>query len=143
MGASQRRKGHAWEREVARRFRETFGLDEKAVKRGLSQPRGGTGEEPDVVLPPELGWWIECKVGARVNPIGALEQARAGIAEAKSSARPLAVCKPDRRTPVVTLDLDAFLALIGRLTILETALQTPAPKRPARVTVYASDEELP
>lgn len=136
MGASQRRKGHNWEREVAKAFREALGLSDKAVKRGLSQPRGGTAEEPDVVLPPELPWWVECKVGARVNPAGALEQARTGIAAAKVDKRPLAVCKPDRKPPFVALELNDFLRLVQQAQA--------APARPApRVTVYLSDEELP
>lgn len=134
MGASQRRKGHAWERDVARAFREALGLSDKAVKRGLSQPRGGTAEEPDVILPPGLPWWVECKVGARVNPAGALDQARAGIRAAESDKRPLAVCKPDRRPPFVALELADFLRL------LQLAQATPVAPR---VTVYPSDEELP
>lgn len=112
MGASQRRKGHNWEREVARRFREALGYSDREVKRGLSQPRGGTAEEPDVVLPDGLPWWVEAKVGARVNPVGALDQARAGIAAAESVKRPLAVCKPDRGIPFVALELDDFLRLL-------------------------------
>ena len=136
MGASQRRKGHAWEREVARRFREALGYTDKQVKRGLSQPRGGTAEEPDVVLPDGLPWWVECKVGARVNPVGALEQARQGIAAAESVKLPLAVCKPDRQTPFVALELDDFLRL---LQLVQAELRKPAP----RVTVYPSDEALP
>lgn len=135
MGASQRRKGHNWEREVARRFREALGFDAKEVKRGLSQPRGGTGEEPDVILPCSLPWWVECKVGARVNPVAALAQARAGIAAAESVKLPLAVCKPDRQPPLVALELDDFLRLV-QLVQQELA-------KPSRVTVYATDEELP
>lgn len=136
MGASQRRKGHAWEREVAIAFREALGLDSKAVKRGLSQPRGGTGEEPDVILPDSLPWWVECKVGARVNVLGAIAQARAGIATAKVDKRPLAVCKPDRQKPIVALDFDAFLELLRQA---QRAPKLPPP----RITVYTSDEELP
>lgn len=135
MGASQRRKGHNWEREVARQFRAALGLSEKAVKRGLSQPRGGTGEEPDVVLPDSLPWWVECKVGARVNPAGALDQARAGIAAAESRKRPLAVCKPDRRPPFVALELSDFLRLLQQTQQHVGGC--------ARITVFADDTELP
>ncbi len=122
MGASQRTKGHAWERDVARRFRERLGLSAEQVKRGLSQPRGGTGEEPDVVLPDSLPWWVECKVGARVNPVGAMQQARDGIAQAKSSRRPLAICKPDRQTPFVAIELDDFLDLLWTVQQLQGEL---------------------
>ena len=113
MGASQRNKGHAFEREVAIAFREALGLDATEVKRGLSQPRGGTGEEPDVVLPDSLPYWVECKVGARPNPMAAMEQARKGVAKAKSPKRPLVVAKQDRKEPVVVMDLNEFLRLLA------------------------------
>jgi Holliday junction resolvase len=112
MGKSQRTKGHNFEREVAMAFRNALGLSSEQVKRGLSQPRGGTAEEPDVVLPPELPMWIECKVGQRPNLLAAMEQARKAIAAAKSDKVPLAVCKKDRSTAVVVMELDAFLELL-------------------------------
>ena len=116
MGASQRRKGHAWEREVARQFRAVLGAGSDEVKRGLSQPRGGGAEEPDVKLPDNLPWWVECKVGKRTDARAALRQARADIEKAKATGkRPLAVCKDDRQTPVVMLELDDFLGMVAAI----------------------------
>lgn len=115
MGASQRVKGHAFERETAAAFRVALGLDSSVVKRGLSQPRGGTAEEPDVVLPDSLPWWVECKVGARPNLLAAMVQARTGVKAAKSPKRPMVVAKKDRTPPVVVLELDDFLGVVAEL----------------------------
>lgn len=116
MGASQRRKGHAWEREVAREFRAVLGVGSDEVKRGLSQPRGGGAEEPDVKLPDTLPWWVECKVGKRTDARAAMRQARADMAKAKvTNKRPLAVCKDDHQTPVVMLELDDFLGMVAAI----------------------------
>lgn len=103
-GRASRRKGHDWEREVARQFREALpGAD---VTRGW-QSRAGT-DQPDVDGTP---FWVECKVGKRPNILAALRQAD----EAKGNdPRPsLAICKTDRDTPTVTLYLDDFLDLVG------------------------------
>ncbi len=128
MGASQRRKGHAFEREVAIAFRQALGLTAQQVKRGLSQPRGGTGEEPDVVLPDSLRWWVECKVGARPNLLAALEQAWRGIAAAESVTKPLVVAKKDRHDPVVVLELEDFLNLVSELAQLKALIDRFPPK---------------
>jgi len=121
MGASQRRKGHAWEREVARRFREALGVGADEVKRGLSQPRGGGAEEPDVKLPDTLPWWVECKVGKRTDARAAMRQARADIEKARAvGKRPLAVCKDDRQVPVVMLELDDFLVMVAALNMTQS-----------------------
>jgi hypothetical protein len=122
MGASQRRKGHAFEREVAIAFRQALGLTAQQVKRGLSQPRGGTGEEPDVVLPDSLRWWVECKVGARPNLLAAMQQAWDGIEQAKSWKRAMVVAKKDRHDPVVVLELGDFLELVSELHQLKALI---------------------
>jgi hypothetical protein len=107
MGKSQRTKGHNWERELAKRFREAMpGCD---ARRGLSQARGGGAEEADVVIP----WFhIEAKVGKKPPVRAALEQAKADCAAEKT---PIAVIKEDRKEPFVVLSLEAFLLLIGDL----------------------------
>ena len=115
MGASQRRKGHGWERDVAQQLRDVLQLGPQEVKRGLAQPRGGTAEEPDVVLPDSIPYWIECKVGARVNPLGAMRQAQAAIKKAKVAKVPLAICKQDREKPIVVMPFDAFLEVLRSL----------------------------
>lgn len=86
------------------RFREIFGNDQ--VRRGL-QSRSGE-EVPDVEVP---CFWIECKREKRTNPRAALMQA----ADAATKGRiPIAVCKDDRRDPIVTLLLEDFLELVGQ-----------------------------
>lgn len=100
MSASQRRKGHDWEREVANLFRDA-GF---AARRGLQQPRDGS-EVPDVEVE---GFWIECKRGRRTSPQAALRQAIAAVPDGRI---PVAVCKDDRAEPTVTLLLKDFLTL--------------------------------
>jgi hypothetical protein len=106
MGALSRRKGHNWERAVAKRFREVF----PDARRG-TQTRQGY-EAPDVETPV---FWIEAKVGRRTNPKAALAQALEAMSnnpEAKGLI-PIAVCKDDRCEPTVTLGLEDFLELVG------------------------------
>lgn len=70
MGSYQRRKGHNYEREVARKLREL--LPDADVRRGRQTRRGD--DEADVEGTP---FWIECKVGAAPNVWAALKQADA------------------------------------------------------------------
>lgn len=100
-GAGSRRKGHAFERAVAKLFREIYG---EGVKRGF-QTRGGGAEEPDVVGTP---FHLECKVGKKHSPRAALAQA---IRDAKPGMIPVAIVKDDRKEPFVCLRLDDFLEL--------------------------------
>lgn len=112
-GRASRVKGHNFERDVVHLFRAALGLDDKQVKRGLSQPRGGTAEEPDVVVPDHIPLWIECKVGKLTNPRAALKQARKALTDRKIEKIPVAVCKDDRTEPVAMLPLAAFAALVS------------------------------
>lgn len=109
MSASQRTKGHNWEREVARRFREI--MPDVEVRRGQ---QGWGGEQgADVEVP---GFWVECKVGKLTNPRAALKQAdedRLAAGERGVGRRPLAVCKDDRKPPFVMLSLEDFLDLVA------------------------------
>lgn len=111
MGASQRRKGATWERELANRWRDRFGFD---TKRGIGQMRDAT-EVSDVEGLP--GFWVEAKCGAMPNPRAALAQAQAACGD-----RPLwcvAVVKDDRRPPFVTMSLDDFEDVLGELYSLK------------------------
>ncbi len=101
MGAMSRRKGAKWERDVATTFRERGA---SSAKRGLGQARDGR-EVADVE---GLPWWLECKVGARLNVVAALAQARA----ATDGRVPIVVAKLDRCEPIVTLSLTDFLDLV-------------------------------
>lgn len=114
MGASQRRKGATWERDLATRWRTRFGF---ATKRGIGQMRDAA-EVSDVDGLP--GFWVEAKCGAMPNPRAALAQALAACGD-----RPLwcvAVVKDDRREPFVTMTLDDFEDVLGELYALKGLL---------------------
>lgn len=100
-GCRSRRKGHDWEREVARRLREIFGPQ---VRRGLQYQDGS--DAPDVIVP---CFHVECKVGARPPIVQALEQAEKN---AKPGLWPIAICKQDRQPPTVTMRFEDFLELV-------------------------------
>jgi len=105
MGASQRRKGASWEREVARRYREAMpGCDSF---RGL-QYRDGA-DAPDVKHP-----WLftECKAHKQTNPRAALAQA---LEHCPEDLHAVAVCKDDNKKPFVCMELESFLELMGQL----------------------------
>ncbi len=103
---SAKKKGHAWERAVVRKFAEVFGADK--VRRGF-QYKDGT-DAPDVVAP-EM--WIECKAARMTNPRAALRQAVPGAKRA--GVVPVAVCKDDGDKPLVMVYLDDFLEIAGDL----------------------------
>lgn len=102
-GASCRRKGHDFERAVRRELAGVFG--EHLVRRGL-QYRDGI-DCADVIAP---GLWVECKAQRQTNPRAALAQAVRG-SEGRA-LKPVAVCKDDRRPPVVMMRLEDFLELL-------------------------------
>ncbi len=100
MSKYQRTKGHAWEREVARRMRECMpGCN---AKRGL-QTQGGAADVPDVEMDGPLH--IECKVGAKPPVRRALNTAVTTCPDGKI---PVAVIKEDRKVPYVVLQLEDF-----------------------------------
>jgi hypothetical protein len=103
-GAGCRRKGHDFERTVRRELASVFG--EHLVRRGL-QYRDGI-DCADVVAP---GLWVECKAQRQTNPRAALAQAIRG-AQGRRPLKPVAVCKDDRRPPVVMMRLEDFLELL-------------------------------
>lgn len=103
MGKLSRRKGHAFEREIAAELRE-MGFN---AKRGLSQARGGGAEEADVVGLP--GFHLECKRGKKPNPRAALSQA---IEDAKPGETPVAVVRDDRSDAFVVLRWEDFLRML-------------------------------
>lgn len=103
MGKLSRRKGHAFEREIAAELRE-MGFN---AKRGLSQARGGGAEEADVVGLP--GFHLECKRGKKPNPRAALSQA---IEDAKPGETPVAVVRDDRSDAFVVLRWEDFIRML-------------------------------
>jgi len=116
MGASQRRKGRAWEQDVARRLREA-GYE---CRRGVQ----GAGEiEPDIViLGPNEGrvgavWpWIECGHGADMDGRVKWQQAHDAAVEPAQRTRrlytPIAVTKRDRQPATVTVTVAGLVALV-------------------------------
>jgi len=103
VGKLSRNKGARFEREVATAFRVAF----PEARRGLGQARSG-GDAADVIGVP--GYWIECKVGARPNPLAALRQADSN----SNGDVPVAVCRLDRKDAAVTLPLADFIALLDK-----------------------------
>jgi hypothetical protein len=99
MGKFSVDKGKRFERELVRIFSET--VPGARVSRGF-QYRDGM-DAPDVDIP---GFWLEAKVGARVDFRKALRQA---MAAAKLGRWPLVVAKEDHQTPVALIALPDFL----------------------------------
>ena len=105
-GAASRNKGHNFERDIARRFRDLF----PAAKRGI-QTRFGGGEAADVIVPHfhlELKRWKSCNIKK------ALQQA---TEECEAGKVPVAICKDDRKRETVTMYLDDFLPLVKEAKI--------------------------
>lgn len=101
-GAGCRRKGHGFEREIARSLGEIFG---DGVRRGL-QYRDGA-DCPDVIAP---ALWVECKRGRKTNIRAALAQAIA--ASEGRGLWPVAICRDDGAQATATMALDDFLDLL-------------------------------
>jgi hypothetical protein len=104
MSASQRRKGHDWERATAQLFR--------GAMPGAAIKRGGDGTRRDVAADVQVPFfWLECKCGARPNAEAALVQAEGACND--PTLWPVAVVKRDRREPYVALRLDDFLEIVA------------------------------
>ena len=102
MSAYQRKKGHNYEREVARQLREIF----PQARRGL-QYQDGEGC-PDVT---NAGpFHVECKRGKLPNPRAALKQA---TDDAGKGMIPLCVIKDDRCEPFAVMRWADLLDLVS------------------------------
>ena len=110
-GRSARTKGHGFEREIAAWLRDAVGID---AKRGLSQPRGGTAEEPDVLTPGGWPLWLELKRGKKTDSRAALRQARNAIASSGADCWPVAICRDDQEEATAMMPLE----LLGLLLLL-------------------------
>lgn len=102
MGKLSRRKGHAFEREIAAELRE-MGFD---AKRGLSQARGGGAEEADVVGVP--GFHFECKRGKKPNVRAALAQAIEDARGNVGNVVPVAILRDDRSEAIAVVRWEDF-----------------------------------
>jgi hypothetical protein len=79
--------------------------DRRVHRVGPSGP--GASPAPDVLAP---GFVVECKAAKRTSPGPALRQA---VREAKGRIGwPIAVCKDNRREPMVAMRLQDFVALV-------------------------------
>lgn len=113
MSRRSRRKGHDFEREIARRLSDATGLDYQRV---LVEPRDGNSGDVDA---PGSAFTFQCKVGARPSVWRALSEAQEAAPESRT---PVGVVKRNgsgRHDPaeeVAILNLSDFLELAGRLT---------------------------
>lgn len=103
VGASQRRKGHAFECKMANLFKTIY----PDAKRGLQQSRDGC-EVADVDCTP---FWVECKHGIRPNIIAAYRQAMA----AKDDRPALVVTRANGQPIMATMELGHLLTLLKLL----------------------------
>ena len=104
MGASQRRKGHNFEREVSRILRDN-GID---ARRGLQYREGG--ECADVITD---DFWIECKRGIKPNIRAAIAQAIEARGDEKKSIA--VVVKDDKKEPFVVMLFNEWLQFIKEI----------------------------
>lgn len=114
MSSLSRRKGAAWQAELARRWR-AIGLYGDAHSTQGAQTRSGRQlgkTPPDVDGTP---WWVEAKHRRAADPVGALKQAERER-EAAGDERPaIAVVRPHGCGPadaVVAMRLETFERLI-------------------------------
>lgn len=116
MGASEARKGKAWERAVNRCLRVLW----PGVYRGDQRRLGGAGagEGCDNEGTP---YWIESKRWKKVNVEAALAQARAKQREKGDTRVPIVIAKSDNKEPIVVVPLYAWLDQQDELKTLRSA----------------------
>lgn len=103
-GKKSRTKGHNYEREIARLFREI--LPDCDAKRGF-QTRDGGKCEADVVIPGADELHVECKRGKKVGYRSALKQAVSDSRE-RRALLPVVIAKDDHCEPVAHMPLEVF-----------------------------------
>lgn len=113
MSGMSRRKGMAWQQQLAKRWHDN-GLYPDAYSTGTGQARGLVRVGPKPADIEGTPWRVEAKHDRAVNPVGALRQAEAERDAAKDTRVCIAVVKPhgDRVGPVVCMRLADFEALI-------------------------------
>jgi hypothetical protein len=109
-GRYSRRKGHDFERRVAKDLRE-IGYED--ARRGL-QSQGGEEMPPDVIAPP---FAIQCKNHAKkVHYRKAMEQAEG---ECPKGHYPVVVVKEGRQKPLVIMTYEDWLDLVRQMKEME------------------------
>jgi len=110
-GKASRRKGHDYEREVAKLYRQHGFID---AKRGY-QNRSGA-DEPDVK---GLPFWVECKhYGKPPSAWTAIEQAETAIDEGDGGQMPVAHLKHTRCGSLVAIREAEWFRIVERLSKL-------------------------
>lgn len=104
------KKGHDFEREIARIFREHGFL---SARRGMQYQEGGA--QPDVVGTP--GWHVECKRQEKTHLTDWMQQS---VHDAKPGEIPVVVHKKSRQDILITM---RFLQWIHREMLLNDALK--------------------
>ena len=106
-GRSNRRKGQANERRVAALYRAIYG---DKVKRGRQSRQGDDAADVE-----GTDLWLECKAGATVSVLAALDQA-----ERDSDGRiPVVHVRIHNRRRYVALREDDWMGIVRRLAILD------------------------
>lgn len=105
-GASARRKGANFERELAHLLSDLTG---KMWVRGLNQTRGGGAETSDVICTTHPHIHIEAKNQKRCNIKGAMEQAEEDIKKANKTATPIVITKDTGSDILVTMKFDDWI----------------------------------
>lgn len=100
MSAYQRRKGHDYEREVARQLQRVF----PDAKRNVTETQTG-GQGVDIVGTGALA--VQCKRYKSYAPITKIEEVNA------PGKIPVLVTKGDRQRDMVVLPLQDFLAILA------------------------------
>lgn len=108
MTINSRQKGKRGELMIAKILRE-HGYNEA---RRSAQYCGKTGDAADVVGIP--GYHLEIKFVEKLNIEQAMDQARRDAEAAGNGDTPVVVHKRSRKRPLVTMDLESFLAVIGK-----------------------------
>lgn len=103
-GLRSRRKGAAYERELARLFKEAMPGAE--IRRGIQNRTGGDAADVEGTGV----FHVEAKRGKLPNPRAALKQA---IRDAKPGKVPIAVIRDDRQEAFTVIRLADFLKFIG------------------------------
>jgi len=108
MGAMQRRKGHDFERDIARRLRARW--PHLTVRRSQ---QGDKAYEPDVVVE-GVPLWLECQCAAKPAPLAKLEQAERDVERFAERPHPIVVWrKSGERTTRVTMATGTLLETCG------------------------------
>lgn len=105
MSASQRRKGHNYEREIARRLQSLF----PDAKRNVTETQTG-GQGVDIVGTGALA--IQCKRLKRYAAITKINEINA------PGKIPVLITKGDRLPDMAVLPLDALLAILEDIGIV-------------------------